>query len=68
MLSWLALALPPRALLGSEQPAAEAGNTSALVGATLLGGLPPNGLPPSPVLSAESTIVPFLGSNFGPQL
>ena len=54
MLAWLALALPPLALLGSEQPAAEAGNASALVGATLLGGLPP--------------IVPFFGSIFGPQL
>ena len=28
MLAWLALALPPLALLGSQQPAAEAGNAS----------------------------------------
>ena len=47
MLAWLALALPPLALLGSQQPAAEAGNASAVVGGALLGGLPPNGLPPS---------------------
>ena len=31
MLAWLALALPPLALLGSQQPAAEAGNASAVV-------------------------------------
>ena len=47
MIAWLALALPPLALLGSQQPAAEAGNASAVVGGALLGGLPPNGLLPS---------------------
>ena len=63
MLAWLALALPPLALLGSEQPAAEAGNASALVGATLLGIVVFG-----PVLSTGSTIVPFFGLYFGPQL
>ena len=59
MLAWLALALQPLALLGSEQPNAEVGNTSALVGATLLGGLPPNGL-----LFLFSD--PFLDPNYEP--
>ena len=43
MLALLALALPVLALLGGQQPPVAAGNSSALVGAALLGGLPLNG-------------------------